>query len=169
MDIDDATLKNIENKTKKSNFEVKKLHILGMSSQFGFRGHWNQNINQFLPILPTSTCKSTLLYCVKIVLVRSFCGPYFRAFGLSTERYPISPYSVRIRENTDQKNSEYRNFLSSVNVSVFPNPSKYFVTNSTEQQDLGICFILGKKQMLFYFLVSQLLKGQCYQHVFVPK
>ena len=41
MDIDDATLKNIENKTKKSNFEVKKLHILGMSSRFGFRGHWN--------------------------------------------------------------------------------------------------------------------------------
>ena len=41
MDIDDATLKNIENKTKKSNFEIKKLHILGMSSRFGFRGHWN--------------------------------------------------------------------------------------------------------------------------------
>ena len=26
----------------------------------------------------------------------------------------ISPYSVRIQENTDQNNSEYRHFLSSV-------------------------------------------------------
>ena len=111
MDIDGATLKNIENKTKKSYFEIKKLHILGMSSQFSFRGHWNLNIlNQFLPILPTSTCKSTLLYCVKSAPVRSFCGSYFRAFGLSTQRYPISPYSVRIQENTDQKTPNTETF-----------------------------------------------------------
>ena len=35
-----------------------------------------------------------------------FSGPYFPAFGLNTERYvvrTISPYSVRMRENTDQK------------------------------------------------------------------
>ena len=32
-----------------------------------------------------------------------FSGPYFPAFGLNTERYGISPYSVRMRENTDQK------------------------------------------------------------------
>ena len=34
-----------------------------------------------------------------------FSGPYFPAFGLNAERSPrISPYSVRMRENTDQKN-----------------------------------------------------------------
>ena len=35
-----------------------------------------------------------------------FSGPYFSAFGLNTERngvWSISPYSVRMRENTDQK------------------------------------------------------------------
>ena len=31
-------------------------------------------------------------------------GPYFPTFGLNTERYlRITPYSVRMRENTDQK------------------------------------------------------------------
>ena len=37
-----------------------------------------------------------------------FSGPYFPAFGRNTERYlsRISPYSVRMRENTDQKISE---------------------------------------------------------------
>ena len=44
-------------------------------------------------------------YCVKSVRIRSFAGPYFPVFGLNTERY-----SVRMRENTDQKNSEYGHF-----------------------------------------------------------
>ena len=55
------------------------------------------------------------LHCVKNVRIRSFPGPYFPAFGLNTERYSmfsriwteygeklcISPYSVRMWENTD--------------------------------------------------------------------
>ena len=32
-----------------------------------------------------------------------FSGPYFPAFGLNTERDSISPYSVRMRENAEQK------------------------------------------------------------------
>ena len=32
-----------------------------------------------------------------------FSGPYFPALGLNTERCRISPYSVRMRGNTDQK------------------------------------------------------------------
>ena len=32
-----------------------------------------------------------------------FSGPYFPAFGLNTEILRISPYSVRMGENTDQK------------------------------------------------------------------
>ena len=42
---------------------------------------------------------------LKSVLIFSFVGPYFAAFGMNTERYGIFPYSVRMRENTDQKNS----------------------------------------------------------------
>ena len=51
-------------------------------------------------------------HCVKSVILRSFCGPYFPAFRLSTERY-ISPYLVRMRKKEDQKNSEYGHLLRS--------------------------------------------------------
>ena len=37
-------------------------------------------------------------HCVKSVRIRSDSGPHFPAFGLNTERYCISPYSVRMRE-----------------------------------------------------------------------
>ena len=60
------------------------------------------------PILTQNTKiyqKSLIIHCVKSVLIRSFSGPYFPAFGLNTERY-----SVQIRENTDKKNCEYGHF-----------------------------------------------------------
>ena len=40
--------------------------------------------------------------------IRSFSGPYFPVFGLRK-----SPYSVQMRENTDQKNSAFGQFLRS--------------------------------------------------------
>ena len=48
-------------------------------------------------------------HCVKGVRIWSYSGPHFPAFGQS-----ISPYSVRMRENTDQNNSEYGHCLPSV-------------------------------------------------------
>ena len=48
-----------------------------------------------------------LIHCPKSVRIRSFSGPYFSALS-------ISSYSVRIRENKDQKNSEYGHFSRSV-------------------------------------------------------
>ena len=48
---------------------------------------------------------SSYRHCVKNVRIRSFSGPYFPAFELN-----ISTYSVRMRENKDQKNSEYGHF-----------------------------------------------------------
>ena len=58
-----------------------------------------------------------LCNCVKNVHIRSFSGPYFPAFGLNKERYRvlrIFPYSVQIRENKGQKNSEYGHFSRSM-------------------------------------------------------
>ena len=49
-------------------------------------------------------------YCVKSVRIRSYAGLYFPAFGLNTERYE---YSVRMRKNADQNNSEYGYFSHS--------------------------------------------------------
>ena len=42
---------------------------------------------------------------------RSFYGPCFPAFALYGELLRISPYSVQMRETTDQQNYEYGNFL----------------------------------------------------------
>ena len=55
------------------------------------------------------------VHYVKRVRICSFSGPYFPAFGLNTERYvrSIPPCSVRIWENTDQKNYEYEHFSQS--------------------------------------------------------
>ena len=52
-------------------------------------------------------------HCVKSVLIRSYYGPHFPAFGLNTEIRSMSPYSVQMRENVDQNNSEYGHFLRS--------------------------------------------------------
>ena len=41
-----------------------------------------------------------------------FSGLYFPVFGLNTE---ISPYSVQMPENTDQKNSKYGHFHQRTN------------------------------------------------------
>ena len=49
---------------------------------------------------------------VKSVRIRSYCGLHFPTFGLNKER--ICPYSVRMRENADQNNAEYKHFLRSV-------------------------------------------------------
>ena len=43
---------------------------------------------------------------MKSVCIQSFSGPYFPAFGLSTEIYFVSIFSA-IAENIEQKNSEY--------------------------------------------------------------
>ena len=51
-------------------------------------------------------------HCVESVRIQSFSGSYFRAFGLNTES--ICRYSVRMLENTDQKNSKYGYFSRSV-------------------------------------------------------
>ena len=51
-------------------------------------------------------------YFVKNVRIWSFSGSYFLLFS-------ISPYSVRMRENTDQKNSKYSYFSRSVHELIY--------------------------------------------------
>ena len=47
-------------------------------------------------------------HCVKSVRIRTFFWSVFSRIQTEYEEIrSISPYSVRIRENTDQKNSEY--------------------------------------------------------------
>ena len=48
---------------------------------------------------------------VKSGRIRSYSGPHFSAFGLR-----VSPYSVRMRKNTDQNNFEEGNVLRSVDI-----------------------------------------------------
>ena len=58
----------------------------------------------------------------EVILVRSIfarirtdCGKILRTLRIQSEcgKIPISPYSVRMRENADQNNSEYGHFLRS--------------------------------------------------------
>ena len=55
--------------------------------------------------------RSSSYRCVKCVRIRDFSGPFFSRsqteFGVMLR---ISPYSVRMRENTDQVNSKYGQF-----------------------------------------------------------
>ena len=51
-------------------------------------------------------------HCMKSGPIRSFSGPYFPTFGLDTERYGVK--SVWMRENSEQKKSEYGHFSCSV-------------------------------------------------------
>ena len=53
------------------------------------------------------------IHRVKSVRIRTFSGPWFPVFGLITERYEVSQYSVRMHENTDQNNSKYGHFTRS--------------------------------------------------------
>ena len=57
--------------------------------------------------------KRCYLHCVQSVRIRSFSGPYFSAFELNPEIYGVfNPNAGK----ADQKNSEYGQFLSSINV-----------------------------------------------------
>ena len=53
------------------------------------------------------------IQCVKNVHIRNYSGLHFPAFRLNTERYGVSPYSVRMRENANQNKYEYGHFLRS--------------------------------------------------------
>ena len=59
-------------------------------------------------------------HCAKSVRIRIYSSQYFPTFGLNTDRYgeiwTISPYSVRMRENTEQNNSEQGYFSRSVEI-----------------------------------------------------
>ena len=73
---------------------------------------WKYILFQFHHSLRSLHCNNLYIffyfpttYCVKNVHIRSYSGPLFFSFG--------SPYPVRIRENKDQKNSEYGHFLRS--------------------------------------------------------
>ena len=46
-----------------------------------------------------------VFHFVKSVRIRIYSGPHFRALRLNTERYGVSPYSIRLRENADQNDS----------------------------------------------------------------
>ena len=55
----------------------------------------------------------TVIYCAKSVRIRSFLVRIFSHLDKYGDILRISRYSVRIRENTDQRNSEYAHFSRS--------------------------------------------------------
>ena len=79
---------NIRSVNKNSNISWK---ILGTHNS------WNQSSKRCLLCLNEKLASN---HSMKSIHIRIYSGPYF-------------PYSVRMRENTDQKNSKYGQFLRS--------------------------------------------------------
>ena len=73
-------------------------------------------ISKFISVPVSVICDYLCYYhCVKVVCIRSFSGVYFSVFGLNTEIYPVNLcIQCECGKKTDQKNSEYGNFLLSV-------------------------------------------------------
>ena len=69
-------------------------------------------ILKVLPLLIRESLSSRSSRLRQSVRIWSYSGLYFPAFGLNTV-VRISPYSVQMRKNTDQNNSEYGHFLRS--------------------------------------------------------
>ena len=66
------------------------------------------------------------------VHIQSYSGPHFSRIRTECgEIRSISPYSVRMRENADQNNSEYSHFLRSelndLDISIEHSVNNYFV------------------------------------------
>ena len=79
-----------------------------------------------LRIISATFCSGRDIEMVKSVRIRSYSGPRFPAFGLNTERYSQSEYGkMRIRKNTNQKNSEYGHFSGSAFCNLLP----FFIPN----------------------------------------
>ena len=83
---------------------------------------WDEELTppSFLPSLNTTLRKNR--HCVKSVRVWSFSGPYFPhsdSIRRDTPYLRTSPYSVWMKENTDQKNSEYGTFYAVIMASIF--------------------------------------------------
>ena len=100
------------------------LHLCCMPSHFCYMpsmSYFTQShLNQFQPhqiCIQSFIFDVFCLHWVKRVHIRCFSGPYFPTFGPNSYMRIISPYSFRMRENTNQKNSQYEDFLRSTNFS----------------------------------------------------
>ena len=62
---------------------------------------------------------SDYYHCMKSFCIQSFSGPSFPAFELNKERYSV------MRENTDQKNSEYGHFSRGVQLTTTAATASY--------------------------------------------
>ena len=88
----------------------------------------------------STLCMKGFIWVDSSLLIRSVSGPYFPVFGLKTEKYS---YSVRMRANTYQKNSEYGQFSRSVGIKLLN--KKY-----TE--------LLTFTKLSFFFVIVMILK-----------
>ena len=86
------------------------------------------------------------LHCLKSVRIRSFSGRYFSAFGLNAERHSISQYSVRMRKNMDQKNSEYGHFSHSVKLSYWVYVEEIRLVSNVDPENFLEAILSGEFQ-----------------------
>ena len=95
-------------------------------------------------------------HCVKSIRIWSYSGLFFSAFRLNSERYRVTPYSVRMREITDQ--NKYGYFLRSAYLRAYQT-SMMVLFAKIQNQPLEV---LWKKDVLEKF-------HKVYRKTLVPK
>ena len=98
---------------------------------------------------------------MKSVRIRNYSGAHFPAFGLNTDRYSVflriqlecGPYSVQMRENAYQNNSEYGYLLRSLLKMVLV-LYEYFLLQQSFCRSVSLSLYL-----YLYFSLSLLLSG----------
>ena len=81
-------------------------------------------------------------------------GPCIPAFRLNTERLRFSPFSVRVQENADQRNSKYGHFLHSDWSKLQLNGMNLFKTLTNSQILFFLCrfcYLLLQDVLVFIF------------------
>ena len=120
----------------------------------------------------------SVFHCVKSVLIRSYSGPHFPAFGLNTERYSVvSPNSVRLRENEDQNNSEYGHFYAVFKTCPLCLNEKLLIATSPDQKQLlkerselivkywhenKFLFITNKARLIYKLFLNKCILYRCW-------
>ena len=87
--------------------------------------------------------------CVKSVGIQSYSGPHFPLFGRICIR-SISPYSVRMWENTDQNNSKYGHFLCNDEQEFFSFKVKYDRFRNRDEQTWHLISCPQDKNFVLY-------------------
>ena len=109
------------------------------------------------------------LHYVKRVSIRSYSGPHFPRIFPHSDWIRRDTYSVRMRENADQNNSEYWQFFRCVYYTkTCSKASIYEILNAKNlmQKNLWECIFKGSRRVSFSYFLKFALDHKGGPHTF---